>query len=136
MIRSLFLPVALLLFVAFWLYQPPALAQNPNPDALLGTWLSEDGTTTIEFAKQHNKYFGTVQVLTEEDRKKYKSRTDWVLYKNFVFVKGRYQQGTVTDPDTDKSYDAVIELVEGNKKAKFKAFWGLLSFKETWTRKN
>jgi uncharacterized protein (DUF2147 family) len=104
-------------------------AQNAN--AIVGVWLVKDQDAKIEIYTQNGKYYG--KIVWEKDPKN-QEFVGKILLKNLVFEKGFWQKGEVLDPDSGKFYPCELRLVNQNKGLRLKAYWGLLSFSEDWTK--
>jgi uncharacterized protein (DUF2147 family) len=120
-------------------------------DAILGTWLSEDGKGKITIYKQGNTYAGKLSWLKEpyeadgktpkvddenpDDDEAKKPLLGKVILKNFVFKDGFWQDGEIYDPESGKTYDCEMWL-EGNNNLKIKGYWHFIYRVDTWTRSN
>lgn len=137
---------SLLLVLIFTL---PAFAQNK--DAVVGKWLSESGEGQIQIYKKADHYFGKLVWLKFPDGDDGKPKVDarnpdltkqkrtingLELLQNFVFSgENVWEDGTIYDPKTGKTYSCKLTLVDNNK-LNIRGFIGisLLGRTEKWTR--
>ncbi|MCU0443446.1 MAG: DUF2147 domain-containing protein [Microscillaceae bacterium] len=110
-----------------------AQAKAQDAKAIVGKWLVKDQDTKVEIYAQNGKYFG--KIVWEKDPKN-QEFVGKILIKNLVFEKGFWQKGEILDPDTSKFYPCELKLVNNQKNLRLKAFWGILSFSEDWTKTN
>jgi uncharacterized protein (DUF2147 family) len=108
-------------------------AKAQNAHAIVGKWLVKDQDSKIEIYQEKGKYFG--KIVWEKDPKN-QEFVGKILIRNLVFENGFWQKGEVLDPDSGKFYPCELKLVNQNKQLRLKAFWGLLSFSEDWTKTN
>lgn len=125
-LRTLLLPLALLLTLSLWA-QAPA---DPG-DKLIGVWEPSHGKARVKVEKIGNKYFGKIVWLREpEDPETGQPKVDknnpdeamrstplrgYRILKDFVFDgKGEWTDGTIYDPENGTLYSCVITLTDEN----------------------
>ena len=130
----------LLVFAAY------ALAQGA--DAVLGKWVNPSGEAQILIFKKGDKFFGKIVWLKfpEEDGKPKvdKNNPDVTLrtrptlgleiLKNFTFGGDSYEDGTIYDPKSGKTYSCKMTL-DGDK-LRIRGFVGIsiIGRTEVWTK--
>ncbi len=99
-----------------------SLLSHAQADKILGTWITEKGTSSVEIYKGSNgRYFGKINWLdepnengkpkldTENSNPKLATRPimGLQLVKNFKYSskKKRWLEGSIYDPDNGKTYD-------------------------------
>lgn len=118
-------------------------------DAVIGTWLSEDGKGKVEIYKSGTTYSGKLSWLKEpidpetgkpkldnenpDDAEAQKPLLNKVILKNFSFYDGYWQDGEIYDPESGKTYDCKMWL-EGENNLKIKGYWHFIYRIDTWTR--
>ena len=112
-----------------------ASAQTKTTDNFLGKWLTEDKTTTVEFYKENNMYYGKVVKCTIAKTKKGLPSVGQIMVIEMKLNGKNLERGTVKDIDTNKEYDAKFVPVDANK-IKLKVSVFLISHSEIWTRVN
>ena len=137
-----------LLFVPLFLYA--------QADKILGTWITEKGTSSVEIYKgSDGKYHGKINWL-EEPNENGKPKVDdenpdpklanrpimgLPLVKNFKYSskKKRWLEGSIYDPDNGKTYDCFAWFEDGNyNKLYLKGYVAgikALGRKTTWKRR-
>lgn len=118
---------------------------NSNADAIVGEWLSQEKDGKITVFKQGEQYFGKISWGKTTGRKdgknpdeKLRSREllNMVILKNFKFTGSTWENGTIYDPNSGKTYDCILKLKDGNKTLDIRGFVGAPMFgrTSTWTR--
>jgi uncharacterized protein (DUF2147 family) len=124
-----------------------------NPDKIAGTYLSPDGKSKMEFYKSGNFYFSKIVWLKEPNNpktnkpeidienpdpaKKNQPILGLVISKNLKYDgKNSWENGTIYDPNTGKTWD-VDAILEGSK-LKLKGYWkfSFIGKTEIWTKLN
>lgn len=139
--KKIFCFVTFLFFISF--------VHAQFSEAVIGTWLSEDGKGKVTIYKQGDKYFGKLSWLQEpyeddgktpkvddenpDDDEAKKLLLGKVILTNFVFKEGFWQDGEIYDPESGKTYDCEMWL-EGNNNLKIKGSWHFIYRVDTWTR--
>jgi uncharacterized protein (DUF2147 family) len=118
---------------------------NSNADAIVGEWLSQEKDGKIIIFKQGEQYFGKISWGKTTGRKdgknpdeKLRSREllGAVILKNFKFTGSAWENGTIYDPNSGKTYDCILKIKDGNKTLDIRGFVGISMFgrTSTWTR--
>ena len=145
-----------LLFVAFvglfMLSSNLVLAQKA--DDILGVWLNADKDAHIEIYQQDGKFFGKiVWMLNPNDPETGQPKTDnlnpdeslqsrprmgLILLKDFVFDDDEWEDGTIYDPKSGKTYSCYMEFedLKDLNKLKIRGYIGVSLIGKTtyWTR--
>lgn len=143
----------LALFLAFG---TAAFAEEGNGDALLGTWLTEEGKGHVEVVKEGNTYTGKIVWLKEpnyvegepdvgeprhdknnpDPAKQDQPIIGLVVLRDFEYVgDNSWKKGTIYDPEVGKTYKCNITLKEDGT-LKVRGFIGvsLVGRTSVWTR--
>lgn len=124
-----------------------AMAQNA--DAIVGKWLNPSGEDQIFIYKKGDKYFGKLGWIKVPD-KNGKPKVDennpdpalrtrpvlnLELLKDFTFNGSTWEDGTIYDPKSGKTYSCKMTLKDNNT-LKLRGYVGisLLGRTEVWTR--
>jgi uncharacterized protein (DUF2147 family) len=135
---------ALLSLATLLLLSVTALA-NSGADAILGEWLSQEKDGKILIFKQGDQYFGKISWGKTPGRKdtnnpdeKLRNRDllGTVILKNFKFTGSAWENGTIYDPNSGKTYDCILKVKDGNKTLDIRGFVGSPMFgrTSTWSR--
>ncbi|MGF1636407.1 MAG: DUF2147 domain-containing protein [Cyclobacteriaceae bacterium] len=92
-----------------------------NPDAIIGTWLTDEKNAKIEIYKEGNKYHGKIVWLedspeelldTENPDPKLRNRPLFglKLLEGFEYEGGEWKNGEIYDPQSGKTYACYIKL--------------------------
>jgi uncharacterized protein (DUF2147 family) len=59
-----------------------------------------------------------------------------VILKEFVFKGGSWENGTIYDPNSGKTYDCILKVKDNNQKLDIRGFVGMAMFgrTSTWSR--
>lgn len=108
----------------------------PDPDAVVGVWLTDGGGSKIEIYKKDAKYYGKIVWLKEPNVEEGKPeagkpkrdannpdpvhKTDPILglqlLRDFEFDgTDKWGNGTIYDPETGKTYKCTMKIAEGGK---------------------
>ena len=131
-------------FIPLFLLSVSLLASS-NADAILGEWLSQEKDGKIVIFKQGDQYFGKIswgKIPGKKDTKnpdeKLRNRdlVGAVILKNFKFTGSSWENGTIYDPNSGKTYDCILKIRDGNKTLDIRGFVGTAMFgrTSTWTR--
>ena len=139
--RILIVSFILLFPTTPWLH-----AQNSNPDAIIGTWLTADKTGEITIFKDKNKYFGKITAGTSDQKfdvhNPDKARRNDPLIGMIILKDLEYdsddktwEDGTVYDPQNGKRYSCNVKLTSSDV-LKITGYIGFswIGRSEEWTR--
>lgn len=117
----------LLLFFATLTLTLNSVAQTS--DAIVGIWLNQDRDAHIEITKKGDQYYGstvwlknpnnadgTPKVDKENPDNSFKTREiiGLAILNDFVFDDDEWEDGTIYDPKSGKTYSCVIEMPQEN----------------------
>lgn len=134
--------IALLLYLA--LTQIPLFAMS-NGDTILGEWISENKDGKIVIFKQSERYYGKISwgktpgkkdTNNPDSRLRNRELVGSVILKEFVFKGGSWENGTIYDPNSGKTYDCILKVKDNNRKLDIRGFVGMAMFgrTSTWSR--
>ncbi|MEN9959539.1 MAG: hypothetical protein RLZZ474_1783 [Bacteroidota bacterium] len=134
--------IALLLYLA--LTQIPLFAMS-NGDTILGEWISENKDGKIVIFKQADRYYGKItwgktpgrkDTNNPDSRLRNRELVGSVILKEFVFKGGSWENGTIYDPNSGKTYDCILKVKDNNQKLDIRGFVGMAMFgrTSTWSR--
>ena len=123
---------------------------SQNRDAVLGKWLNVSGEGQIMIYKKGNEYFGKLVWLKSPNDEKANPKLDiknpeislktrpvlgLEILKNFSYRDGIWEDGSIYDPKTGKTYSCKMSMVSSDK-LDIRGFVGfsILGRTETWTR--
>ncbi|WP_435357309.1 DUF2147 domain-containing protein [Emticicia sp. SJ17W-69] len=139
-----------LLFISFLLInvqnysKPLRIVDNSASDKIIGKWLSEEHDLKVEMYKKNNFYFGKVIWFacipetpnmedfkdTENPNPKLRSRK-WLgleVVENLIYNgKSTWENGTIYDPNSGRTYSAVVRLKDPNTLI-VRGYWGIELF--------
>lgn len=103
-----------------------------SPDALLGTWIAEDGSH-IKVERCGAGYCGRTVFVTEKKNQKSLNK---LAFKDMIHQKDKmYGQGVFIDPSNDNEYKGKIIMADAdNLQIRITALLGI-SYSEKWKRK-
>jgi uncharacterized protein (DUF2147 family) len=121
------------------------LLASSNADAILGEWLSQEKDGKIVIFKQGDQYFGKISwgkipgkkdTKNPDEKLRNKDLVGAVILKNFKFTGSSWENGTIYDPNSGKTYDCILKIRDGNKTLDIRGFVGAAMFgrTSTWTR--
>jgi uncharacterized protein (DUF2147 family) len=136
-------PLALLLPILF-LFASTAAAQS-KADVILGEWISELKDGKINIYKQGDQFHGKIvwnKTPGKKDEKnpdpKLRSRDilGLVILKGFSFGGDAWENGTIYDPKSGKTYSCILRTKDNHKVLDIRGFVGspLLGRTSSWTR--
>ena len=131
-------------FIPLFLLSVSLLASS-NADAILGEWLSQEKDGKIVIFKQGDQYFGKISwgkipgkkdTKNPDEKLRNKELLGAVILKNFKFTGSAWENGTIYDPNSGKTYDCILKIRDGNKTLDIRGFVGAAMFgrTSTWTR--
>ncbi len=115
-----------------------ALAQT-GADAIVGVWLNQAGEGYIQIYEENNQYFGKIAGAPKDSPRRNESNESLLgkrILENLSYAgDGVWEDGTIYDPDEDKTYSCKLSL-EGDDQLKIRGFIGisLLGRTVVWTR--
>lgn len=121
------------------------LSGQSKSDVILGEWTSELKDARINIYKQGDLYHGKI-VWNKTPGKKDEKNPDtslrnrdilgMVILKNFRYTGSSWENGTIYDPHSGKTYDCILKTREQNKVLDIRGFIGitLLGRTSLWTR--
>ena len=125
-------------------------ASAQKADAILGQWANPNGQDHILIYKKRNKYFGKLDWIKVPNDEQGKPKTDknnpdkalqsrpdlgLELLKDFTFDGEKiYEDGTIYDPKSGKTYSCKMTLDGNNLKIRGYVVFSLFGRSEVWTR--
>lgn len=127
-------------------------AQDFKSGDVLGIWLNEDKDAQIKIYQENDKYFGKIVWIKDPiDEETGKPKTDkenpdeslrnvptlgLLILKNFEFDEDEWNDGTIYDPKSGKTYSCYMIFPDGKGKLKIRGYIGISLFGRTsyWTR--
>lgn len=98
------------------------LFAQANPDAILGIWFNEEKDAKIKVYKENGKFYGKiVWHKTGDDISPYdennpdpelqkRKKLGLIILNDFEADDGKWEDGTIYDPKSGKTYSCVIKL--------------------------
>ncbi|HTN19956.1 MAG TPA: DUF2147 domain-containing protein [Pelobium sp.] len=125
-----------------------AFAQSS--DAIVGKWLNKDKDAHIQIYKTGGKFNGKLVWLKNPNNEHGKAKTDihnpdvnlrgrallgLEILKGFSFDSGEWEEGTIYDPKSGKTYSCKMTM-SGNDKLNVRGYIGisLIGRTDVWTR--
>lgn len=123
-----------------------------DKDAVVGRWRSEHGSGELQVYKTGDKYFGKLVWMKEPNDANGKPKLDMYnpseslrsrpvlgmeMIKNLEYKgKGSWDNGTVYNPKSGKSYSCKMSMTNNPDKVTIKGYMGFsfIGKSETWTR--
>jgi uncharacterized protein (DUF2147 family) len=118
---------------------------QPQPDAIVGEWLTAAKDGKVQIYKSGNKFFGKISwgnrpngkdTNNPDPKLRDQNLIGLVILKDFSFNgKDKWEDGTIYDPNNGKTYSCVIRLKD-EKTLEVRGYIGisLLGRTEVWTR--
>lgn len=115
------------LFILLLVFSTQVFAQKK--DDILGKWIDPSGEGQIEIYRKGDKYFGKLVWLKEPNNEKGKPKTDeknpteslrskpilgLEILKNFKFDEDVWNDGTIYDPKSGKTYSCKLTMKNVN----------------------
>jgi len=98
------------------------LYAQANPDAILGIWFNEEKDAKIKVYKENGKFYGKIvwhktgdgislydENNPDEELQKRK-KLGLIILNDFDFDDGQWEDGTIYDPKSGKTYSCVIKM--------------------------
>lgn len=98
------------------------LFAQANPDAILGIWFNEEKDAKIKVYKENGKFYGKIvwhktgdgislydENNPDEELQKRK-KLGLIILNDFDFDDGQWEDGTIYDPKSGKTYSCVIKM--------------------------
>lgn len=128
----------------FLLFVSSSKAQSVSKDAILGEWLSQEKDGKVLIFKQGEKYFGKISWGKTTGRKdsqnpdaslRNRDIIGSTILKDFVFKGKNWEDGTIYDPNSGKTYSCTMKL-KNNDALEIRGYVGisLLGRTTLWTR--
>lgn len=126
-------------------------AQNADGDAIIGLWETGSGKARVNIIKSGNYYYGRIAWLREPLNDEGKPKVDkhnsdeskrtspllgLKMLSGFEFKGDKHwEDGTIYDPESGKTYKCVINLADNNN-MKIRGYVGITAFGRTdvWKR--
>ena len=132
------------MFLLLFLTQQAVWANN-NADVILGEWISEPKDGKIAIFKQGERYFGKItwgktpgkkDINNPDVKLRNREIVGTVILKDFVFKGSSWENGTIYDPHSGKTYDCILKVKDNNQKLDIRGFVGMAMFgrTSTWSR--
>lgn len=98
-------------------------------DAIVGKWLNQDSDAHIEITKKGDQYYGSIVWLKNPNNADGTPKVDkenpdnslktreiigLAILNDFVFDDDEWEEGTIYDPKSGKTYSCVIEMPQEN----------------------
>lgn len=127
-------------------------AQDVKAGDVLGIWLNEDKDAQIKIYLENDKFFGKIVWIKDPiDEETGKPKTDkenpdeslrdvptlgLIILKNFEFDDDEWNDGTIYDPKSGKTYSCYMIFPDGQERLKIRGYIGisLLGRTSYWTR--
>jgi uncharacterized protein (DUF2147 family) len=90
---------------------------NSGADTILGEWLSQEKDGKIIIFKQGEQYFGKISwgktpgkkdTNNPDEKLRNRELVGAVILKNFKFTGSAWENGTIYDPKSGKTYDCIL----------------------------
>lgn len=140
----------LVLSIIIFLFPLFILAQNTQPDQILGTWQNEEKSATIEIYKTGDLFFGkliwSARLMEADgeaskkdgknpnDKLKNRNLLDTTILNNFAFINGIWDNGTYYDAKSGKTYHCLMRMK--SQKLEIRSYVGITLFGKStyWER--
>ena len=124
-------------------------ASAQSADDVLGKWKTGSGDAHVEIFKRGGKYFGKIVWLKEPLREDGTEKLDrenpdealrsrkilgLEMLEGFEFDDDEWEDGTIYDPKSGKTYSCVMELEDGILKVRGYIGISLIGRTDEWTR--
>ncbi len=126
------------------------LSVQAQEEAIVGKWINPSGEGQLEIYRRQDKVYGKLVWMKDPHDEKGKPRLDiknpdpalrskpllgLELLKNFSFKNGKWEDGTIYDPKTGKTYSCILTLKDPST-LNIRGFIGvsLIGRSESWKR--
>lgn len=135
-------------FLLFLVFSSSVFAQNAA-DKIVGVWLAETKDGKIEIYKTGSKYYGKLVYVkpnddgsvpkdTKNPDEKLRSRVleGTEILKDFTFDDDEWEDGTIYDPQSGKTYSCIMTLGKDAKTLNIRGYVGVswLGRTSIWTK--
>ncbi|MDT8325079.1 MAG: DUF2147 domain-containing protein [Bacteroidota bacterium] len=142
----------LLLLPFLAVFASQVCAQSGAADAVVGTWLVEDGKAKVKIYNKGEKYYGKIVWLREPHDENGEARMDrenpeeklrsrplvgLVMLRDFVYEGDNvWEDGDIYDPKNGKTYSCEMTLSEDGRTLDVRGYIGFsfIGRSQTWTR--
>jgi uncharacterized protein (DUF2147 family) len=122
-----------------------------NPKSIIGIWISDKQDGKVEFYQIGNRYFGKLiwgknlmdskgnprkDVYNPNDELKNRSLLNTVLFTDFIYKDGEWEDGKIYDPTSGKTYNAILKVKNNNLEIRGYIGIPLLGKTKVWQRVN
>ena len=99
-----------------------ALYAQVNEDAILGIWFNEEKDGKVKVYKEDGKFYGKIVWRDDlpgtspyDDKNpdpelQKRKKVGLIILKDFVYGKEKWEDGTIYDPKSGKTYSCIIKL--------------------------
>jgi uncharacterized protein (DUF2147 family) len=145
--------IKIVLITLLSIFSTSLKAQDKKGEAILGTWLTGDGSAKVNIFKTKDQFYGSIvwlkiplnaegkpKVDDKNPDEKHRERPliGLLILRGFVSTENNlWENGKIYDPKNGKDYSCKITMIDNNK-LDVRGFIGisLLGRTETWTRIN
>ena len=118
MMQRFFSGLVITLLVSF----AGALYAQVNADDILGIWFNEEKDGKVKVYKEDGKYFGKIvwrddvpgtspyDVKNPDEELRKRKKVGLIILEDFVYGKEKWEDGTIYDPKSGKTYSCIIKL--------------------------
>lgn len=118
---------------------------NSSADIIIGEWNSQEKDGKITIFKQGDRFYGRVtwgkipgkkDIKNPDPKLRARDLIGSVILQNFTFTGSSWENGTIYDPNSGKTYDCILTLKNNNKILDIRGYVGTPMFGRTssWTR--
>ncbi len=113
---------------AIFMGRVAVLQAQHNPDTILGVWFNEEKDGKIKIYKENGKFFGKL-VWVDADKPDFtpydeknpdeelqkRKKVGIILLNDFIYDDERWEDGTIYDPKSGKTYSCYMKLLDDGK---------------------
>ncbi len=119
--------LTVLSLLAIFMGRVAVVYAQDNPDAILGVWFNEEKDGKVKIYKEDGKYFGKLvwrddvpgtspyDVKNPDPELRKRKKVGIILLKDFVYDDGRWEDGTIYDPKSGKTYSCYMKLLDDGR---------------------